>query len=97
MPKNHFLNLSRDEKTGKLAGHFDLETTTLTVERVGHQVAMGNTATSIDRMMLDQFFRRVYSKWCPRQSENRRNLGNPIHRLSGTFHLDHQHKQSGGS
>ena len=37
IPKNHFLNLSRDEKIAKLAGHFDPETTTLTVKRVGHQ------------------------------------------------------------
>ena len=48
MPKNHFLNLTRDEKIAKLAGHFDPETTNLTVERVGRQVATGNTATSID-------------------------------------------------
>ena len=37
MPKNHFLNLSRDEKLAQLAVHFDPETTTLTVERGGRQ------------------------------------------------------------
>ncbi|MBT5494905.1 MAG: MOSC domain-containing protein, partial [Alphaproteobacteria bacterium] len=56
MPKNHFLNLSRDEKLAQLAVHFDPETTTLTVERGGRRVATGNAATSIGRMMLDQFF-----------------------------------------
>jgi hypothetical protein len=56
IPKNHFLNLSRDEKIAQLAVHFDPETTTLTVERGGRQVATGNTATSIGRMLLDQFF-----------------------------------------
>ena len=55
IPKNHFLNLSRDEKIAQLAVHFDPETTTLTVERGGRQVATGNTATSIGRMMLDNF------------------------------------------
>ena len=56
MPKNHFLNLSRDEKIAQLSVHFDRETTTLSVERYGRQVAAGNTATSIALMMLDRFF-----------------------------------------
>lgn len=56
MPKNHFLNLSRDEKIAQLAIRFDPETNTLTVERGGRQVATGNATTSIGRMMLDQFF-----------------------------------------
>lgn len=56
MPKNHFLNLSRDEKIAQLAIRFDPETNTLTVERGGRQIATGNVATSVGRMMLDQFF-----------------------------------------
>jgi len=56
MPKNHFLNLGRDEKLAQLAVHFDPETTTLTVVKGGRRVATGNAATSIGRTMLDQFF-----------------------------------------
>lgn len=56
MPRNHFLNLSRDEKIAQLSVRFDPEEQTLTVERGGRKVAGGNTATAIGRMMLNQFF-----------------------------------------
>lgn len=56
MPKNHFLNLSRDEKIAQLSVNFDATANKLTIERGGRQVASGNPATPLGRMMLDQFF-----------------------------------------
>ena len=56
MPKNHFINLSRDEKAAQLGLVFDADATILTIERGGRQVAKGDPTTGIGRMTLDQFF-----------------------------------------
>ncbi|MBG06388.1 MAG: MOSC domain-containing protein [Rhodospirillaceae bacterium] len=56
MPKNHFLNLSRDEKIAQLSVSFEPARNQLTLSRGGRQVASGNTETPVGRMMLDQIF-----------------------------------------
>ncbi len=56
MPKNHFLNLSRDEKITQLSVRFDPATSRLVIERGGRQVAAGDPTQTLGRTMLDQFF-----------------------------------------
>ncbi len=56
MPKNHFLNLSRDERLAQLAVDFDPASNRLTVARGGRQVAAGDPTTPLGRNMLEQFF-----------------------------------------
>jgi len=56
MPKNHFLNLSRDEKIAQLSVTFEPDRGQLNILRGGRQVASGNAETPVGRMMLDQFF-----------------------------------------
>ncbi len=56
LPKIHFLMLMRDERLATLSTGFDDETTTLTVNRDGRQVARGNLETPIGRQLVEQFF-----------------------------------------
>ncbi|MEC8137765.1 MAG: hypothetical protein VX107_16570 [Pseudomonadota bacterium] len=56
MPKNHCLNLSRDEKIAQLSVSFEPARTQLTLSRGGRQVASGNTEMPVGRLMLNQFF-----------------------------------------
>ena len=56
MPKNQFLNLSRDEKIAQLSVSFEPARTQLALSRGGRQVASGNSEMPVGRLMLDQFF-----------------------------------------
>lgn len=56
MPKNHFLNLSRDEKIAQLTVRFDPQAPRLVIERGGRQIAAGDPTQTLGRAMLDQFF-----------------------------------------
>jgi uncharacterized protein YcbX len=55
LPKINFVLLMRDERLASLATRFDGETSTLTIERAGRQVARGQLTTPIGRQMIEQF------------------------------------------
>jgi len=55
LPKINFLMLMRDERLASLATRLDGETSTLTIERGGRQVARGQLTTPIGRQMIEQF------------------------------------------
>lgn len=56
LPKINFVMLMRDERLASLQSQFEEETQTLTIFRVGRQVARGQLSTQLGRRMLEQFF-----------------------------------------
>ena len=56
MPKNQFLNLSRNAKIAQLAAQLDPQEARLVIGRGGRQVAAGNSTETLGRTMLDQSF-----------------------------------------
>ena len=55
LPKVNFLMLMRDERLAALNARFDDATQTLTIERVGKQVARGQLDTPTGRHLIEQF------------------------------------------
>ena len=55
MPKQHFLNLMRDEKLAQLEVEFDDQSGLLTISRAGKRVSGGNITERMGRTLVNQF------------------------------------------